>query len=218
MRCSFHILALLAALLFSGAARAQAPDLTLTGTLTGADHQTYREVPFKVPAGVTRITVAFDYSGRDQKATIDLGLRDPQRFRGWSGGNKAGFTLSEAEATPSYLAGPLPAGTWRLVLGAPNIRRGSTAAYRARIWFSRAAELSAATGGPGWYRGDLHLHTGHSDGTCLSHGGARVPCPVFKTLEAASARGLDFVSVTDPTPPRRTDPCASWRPISTTWC
>ena len=197
MRRSFHILAFLAALLFSGAARAQAPDLTLTGTLTGADHQTYREVPFKVPAGVTRITVEFDYSGREQKATIDLGLRDPQRFRGWSGGNKAGFTVSEAEATPSYLAGPLPAGTWKLVLGAPNIRKGSTAAYRAQIWFSQAANLSQATGGPGWYRGDLHLHTGHSDGTCLSHLGAKVPCPVFKTLEAASARGLDFVSVTD---------------------
>jgi len=44
----------------TGEARAQpAPDLTLTGALTGADHQTYREVAFKVPAGVTRLTVEF---------------------------------------------------------------------------------------------------------------------------------------------------------------
>ena len=201
MRCGFHILAFLTALLFGGAAYAQ--DLTLTGVMTGTDHQTYREVPFKVPAGVTRITVAFDYSGRDQKATLDLGLRDPQRFRGWSGGNKSTFTLSEADATPSYLPGPLPAGTWRLVLGAPNIRKGTSAAYTAKIWFERAgdplASLSASPvrAGPGWYRGDLHLHTAHSDGTCLSHRGLKVPCPVFKTLEAALARGLDFIAVTD---------------------
>ncbi len=199
MQRTFHILAFLAALLFGGVAHAQ--DLTLTGVMTGAEHQTYREVAFKVPAGVTRITVAFDYSGREQKATIDLGIRDPQRFRGWSGGNKASFTVSEAEATPSYLPGPLPAGTWRLVLGAPNIRKGSTAAYTAKIWFGRAgdppASLSATRAGPGWYRGDLHLHTAHSDGACLSHRGVKVPCPVFKTLEAASARGLDFIAVTD---------------------
>ena len=201
MRRGFHILAFLTTLLFGGAAYAQ--DLTLTGVLTGADHQTYREIPFKVPAGVTRLTVAFDYSGREQKATLDLGLRDPQRFRGWSGGNKSAFTVSEAEATPSYLPGPLPAGTWRLVLGAPNIRKGTRADYTAKIWFERAgdppASLSATpvTAGAGWYRGDLHLHTAHSDGTCLSRRGAKVACPVFKTLEAASARGLDFIAVTD---------------------
>ncbi|MDO8802626.1 CehA/McbA family metallohydrolase [Phenylobacterium sp.] len=204
MRHSFHILTMLVVLVFGSAARAQqTPDLTLAGALTGADHQTYREVPFRVPAGVTAITVAFDYSGRDQKATIDLGVRDPQRFRGWSGGNKASFTISDAEATPSYLAGPLPAGTWRLVLGAPNIRKGTRAAYRAKIWFERAGDaptsLSATPvrAGPGWYRGDLHLHTAHSDGTCLSRRGLKVPCPVFKTLEAASERGLDFIAVTD---------------------
>ncbi|CAN5776795.1 CehA/McbA family metallohydrolase [soil metagenome] len=204
MRRSFHILTLLAMLVLGPAAWAQgAPDLTLIGALTGADHQTYREVPFKVPTGVTRLTVAFDYSGRDQKATLDLGLRDPQRFRGWSGGNKSTFTVSEAEATPSYLPGPLPAGTWRLVLGAPNIRKGAAAAYTAKIWFERAgdppASLSATPvrAGPGWYRGDLHLHTAHSDGACLSHRGVKVPCPVFKTLEAASVRGLDFIAVTD---------------------
>jgi hypothetical protein len=41
------------------------------------------------------------------------------------------------------------------------------------------------------------MHTGHSDGSCLSRRGAKIPCPTYKTLEAASARGLDFVAVTD---------------------
>jgi hypothetical protein len=155
-----------------------------------------------VPAGVTRLTVAFAYTGRDQKAVIDLGVRDPVRFRGWSGGNKARFTISEAEATPSYLPGPIPAGTWKLVLGVPNLRKDGQARYTARIWFDRDASFEGFAAAPpktgdGWWRGDLHLHTGHSDGSCASRTGKRVPCPVFRTAEAASARGLDFIAVTD---------------------
>ncbi len=181
---------------------AAAETLTLRGALAGADHQTYREVAFRVPAGTTGLTVAFDYTGKDQKSVIDIGLRDPQRFRGWSGGNKAAFTLTETWATPSYLAGPLPAGTWRLILGVPNLRQGAKAEYVAKITLDRGGAFHGFPGapnlaGPGWYRGDLHLHTGHSDGACAAQSGARAPCPVFRTLDAAVARGLDFVAVTD---------------------
>src|SRR5258708_32546144 len=38
-------------------------------------------------------------------------------------------------------------------------------------------------------------NTAHSDGSCTSLAGAKVPCPVFVTLEAAAHRGLDFVAV-----------------------
>jgi hypothetical protein len=185
------------------AAAERAPDLVLAGKLTGADHETYREVPFRLPAGTVRLTVEFAYTGQVQKSVIDLGLRDPLRFRGWSGGNKSRFVLEEADATPSYLPGPLPPGTWKLVLGAPNIRKTATAAYSAKLWFDRADVPfpgflpTPLKTGPGWYRGDLHMHTAHSDGTCLSRKGAKVPCPVFKTLEAAAARGLDFIAVSD---------------------
>ena len=192
--------ALALALLFATPAAAQ--DLTLTGVMARADHQTYREVPFRVPAGTTRLTVEFAYTGKDQKAVIDLGVRDPQRFRGWSGGNKQSFTISDSEATPSYLPGPLPAGVWKLVLGVPNLRPGVEARYIAKVFFehgTRFAGFSAAPvkPGAGWYRGDLHMHTAHSDGSCLSDRGVRVPCPVFKTLQAAHDRGLNFISVTD---------------------
>jgi hypothetical protein len=196
---------LAAALSAAGPALAQtlAPrTLTLTGELTGADHQTYRELPFRVPPGTTAVTVDFTYTGKDQKAVIDLGLRDPQRFRGWSGGNKAGFTVTETWATPSYLPGPLPAGTWKLILGVPNLRKDGHAEYTAHITLRRdpgfhgfaAAPLKTGTA---WYRGDLHMHTEHSDGSCPSRTGKRTPCPLFRTLEAASARGLDFVAVSD---------------------
>ena len=73
-------IALALALLASPAA---AQDLTLTDVMTHADLATYREVPFKVPAGVTAVTVAFEYQGKEERSVIDLGVRDPQRFRGW---------------------------------------------------------------------------------------------------------------------------------------
>jgi hypothetical protein len=196
------LICLLALVATPAAAQGQGDDLTLTGVMTRADHEHYREVPFTAPAGTTRLTVDFAYTGKDQKAVIDLGVRDPVRFRGWSGGNKQSFTISDADATPSYLPGPLPAGTWKLVLGVPNLRAGGQAHYTAHIHFEHGTSFSGFNAAPikaqpGWYRGDLHMHTAHSDGSCASDRGVRVPCPVFKTLEAAHARGLDFISVTD---------------------
>ncbi|WP_421739483.1 CehA/McbA family metallohydrolase [Caulobacter sp.] len=181
-------------------AREKAPDLVLTGQIVGADHQTYKPVTFEVPAGVTRVTVAFDYSGRDQKTVVDLGLMDPERFRGWSGGNKRSFSVATEDATPSYLPGPLPAGRWTLLLGIPNTRAATVAAFVAKVFFERGgggAQAAPLRAGPGWYRGDLHAHTGHSDGSCQTQSGARAPCPVYRTAEAAAARGLDFIAITD---------------------
>jgi hypothetical protein len=177
--------------------------MILNGTMTGAANETYREVPFEIPAGIARLTVEFSFTGRDRKTALDLGLRDPVRWRGWSGGDKNRFVLEEANATPSYLPGPLPSGTWKLVIGVPNIRKTTTADFTAKIWFDHADApfpgflSSPSNPNPGWYRGDLHMHTAHSDGECTSNKGVRVACPVFKTLEAASARHLDFISVTD---------------------
>jgi hypothetical protein len=183
--------------------------LILRGTLSGADNLTWHLVPFEVPAGTTRITIDFDYTTRDEHTTLDLGLLGPDGFRGrdgfrgWSGGNKRQLTISATDATPSYLAGPLRPGTWNLLLGVPNIRHDTRAEYTASVRFDQGeavapprAELVLRST-PGWYRGDLHMHTAHSDGTCLSRRQQRVPCPVFLTAQAASERELDFIAITD---------------------
>lgn len=209
----------LVALLIASPVRAQEaarPDLVLTGEITGADHQTYKPVTFEVPPGVTRLSVAFDYTGRENRTVVDLGLMDPVRFRGWSGGNKKAFFLSAEAATASYLPGPLPAGKWTLLLGVPNARPNSKAAYEARIWFQRApapppAVLPRATT-PGWYRGDLHMHTAHSDGGCVTGGAPRAPCPVYRTVLAAQAAGLDFIAVTDHNTTSQADALAELQP------
>lgn len=173
---------------------------SLEGTITRNDFETYLELPFQVPTGTQSIEVSFDYD-RAQRTTIDLGLLDPNGFRGWSGGNKRSFVVSSFAATPSFQTGPVVPGTWHLLLGVPNIREGVAAAYNASVRLACASQPDTAVlgsdRGAAWYRGDLHAHTGHSDGSCDSTLGERVPCPLFRSLETATERGLDFIAVTD---------------------
>jgi predicted metal-dependent phosphoesterase TrpH len=174
----------------------------LSGDVTGAQNKTYIEVPFTVPPGTHRVSVDFQYSGKDERATLDLGVFDPTRFRGESGGNKSHFTISETDATPSYLPGAIPPGQWYLLLAVPNMRPQTVSHYRAEVRFNSRDEDSSFTPRPlatgtRWYRGDLHMHTAHSDGSCLSQSGQRVPCPVFLTVQTAASRGLDFIAITD---------------------
>lgn len=185
------------------------PDLILRDTVTHAAYRTYRLVPFDVPAGVKALEVRFDYTGREARTTIDVGLLGPGEkfdasFRGWSGGNKRAFILSSDDATPSYLSRPVTAGRWQLLLGVPNIRAGQISQFTAEVYFLRddakalPGQTTALRSEAGWYRGDLHMHSSHSDGNCASKSGAqRVPCPLFLTLNAAAEQGLDFVVVTE---------------------
>jgi hypothetical protein len=189
----------------TGHAQQRKPDLVLHGTVTYADRQTYLELPFAVGKDVTRISVELSYTQRDKHTNIDLGVFDTERFRGWSGGNKSFFTISETDATPSYLPGVIVPGKWKLILGVPNIEEGVRSDYEAKIYFSHGKDpLEGSTfsqkplrDGAAWYRGDLHMHNAHSDGSCLSQSGEKVPCPLYKTVEAAANRKLDFIAITD---------------------
>ena len=182
-----------------------ANEVVLHGTVTGSQNNTYIEAPFQVPPGTQRVTLTFSYTGKEQRTTMDLGLLDPKGLRCWSGGNKSTLTVSAADATPSCLVGPVAAGTWKLLIGVPNIRPNVTATYTATVFFTDSGLVrdqppvlrSHLRSGPAWFRGDLHMHTGHSDGSCNSLLGVKVPCPVFVIAEAAARKGLDFVAITD---------------------
>jgi hypothetical protein len=181
------------------------PDLVLRRTIGFSDFHRIFTLPFQVPAGTKRISMKFTYSRQEQRTALDFGLLGPSGFRGWSGGDKEGFTLSLSDATPSYLPGPIEPGTWTLLLGVPNIRQNVTSQFAAEVYFDRSPQderkdpllTLSIRPGPGWYRGDLHMHTAHSDGSCKSRMGQKVRCPLFLTVEAAAARGLDFIAVTD---------------------
>ncbi|MBB6142843.1 hypothetical protein HNQ77_000781 [Silvibacterium bohemicum] len=188
-----------------GHAQQRKPDLVLRGTVTYANRQTYLELPFAVGKDVSRISVELSYTEHDKHTNIDLGVFDPQRFRGWSGGNKSFFTISETDATPSYLPGVVVPGKWKLILGVPNIEEGVRSDYEAKIYFSHRKDVLEGSTfsqkplreGAAWYRGDLHMHNAHSDGSCLSQSGQKVPCPLYKTVEDAANRKLDFIAITD---------------------
>ena len=179
--------------------------LVLQGTVSGSQNHTYIQVPFAVPPSAERVTITFSYTGKEQHTALDLGLLDPERLRCWSGGNKSLLTVGLSDATPSCLPGPIPPGHWNVLIGVPNIRPQVTSHYTVHVFFTSSglvarepAELRTALAvGPAWYRGDLHLHTAHSDGQCPSQTGKMVPCPVFFTVDAAARRGLDFIAITD---------------------
>ena len=199
------LLFLLCGLLPACAQATGKPDLTLERAIRFSEYHRILSLPFTVPAGTERISMKFFYSGREQRTALDFGLLGPDGFRGWSGGDKDGFTLSLSDATPSYMPGPIEPGAWTLLLGVPNIRRDVTSQVRVEIYFGRSSQaevLDPLLAGPvragsAWYRGDLHMHTAHSDGSCKSRMGQKVPCPLFLTVESAVARGLDFIAITD---------------------
>ncbi|HTW60706.1 MAG TPA: CehA/McbA family metallohydrolase [Terracidiphilus sp.] len=187
---------------------AQAPAFTkqvLQGVVRGAQNQSYVEAPFRVPAGTDRVTITFAYTEKEQHTALDLGLLDTTGLRCWSGGNKSMLTVGLSDATPSCLPGAIPAGTWNVLIGVPNIRKGVESHYTIHVYLSQTGAVAEQPAllreplrsGPAWFRGDLHMHTAHSDGQCPSQTGTMVPCPVFFTVDAAARRGLDFIAITD---------------------
>lgn len=185
--------------------QSSAPDLVLQGDVVGSQNQTYIQVPFNVPDGTERVTLTFNYTGKEEHTALDLGLLDPAQVRCWSGGNKSTLAVGLSDATPSCLPGPIPSGSWNVLIGVPNIRASEQSHYTVQVYFSHGGAVanqplairSPLRGGPAWFRGDLHMHTGHSDGQCPSQLGKMVPCPVFFTVDAAARRGLDFIAITD---------------------
>ncbi|MEZ5937135.1 MAG: CehA/McbA family metallohydrolase [Hyphomonadaceae bacterium] len=181
--------------------------IVINGSVTPDLFPSYIELPFEVPPGVERVTIQVEHEFKGQGVVLDLGLRDPNGQRGWSGSNKRELTVSAWDATPSFRVGAVVPGEWTLVMGLPAYRKDRPKAdYTATIRLdfaspdtpsSPAIPPGPISAEPGWRYGDLHNHTGHSDGSCKATTGLRVPCPTIRTLEAAHDAKLDFVAVTD---------------------
>ena len=202
--------AILEPLIFTAPAAAAAPPdetRTITGRFDpGAPDWVY--LPVDVPPGVREIAVSYTYDKPTPPAgaqgnALDIGIFDQRGialggrgFRGWSGGFRTGFSISRTEATPGYLPGPVGAGRWHVILG-PYTVAPQGMQYTVEVTLRYGDPGSAfrpnpapdrATGrGRAWYRGDMHLHTVHSDG-------ARSP---EELVAAARAAKLDFIASTE---------------------
>lgn len=136
--------------------------------------------------------------------------KDPRGFRGWSGGRRSEFFISRDEATPGYMRGEMPAGRWHIILGLYRVApAGVDVSFKIKIEtrgsrsLSSNADLSTAkplavavaerptqkVGGASvrWWKGDLHMHTVHSDGDWT----------VAELISSARKSGLDFIVITD---------------------
>lgn len=195
--------------LFAGTAAASAEETrVVTGRLeVGAPDWVY--LPVDVPRGVRELSVRYTYDRPTPPAgqagnALDIGifdsfgyaLGDARGFRGWSGGFRDSFTISRSEATPGYLPGPIEPGRWHVVLG-PYTVAPQGLEYRVEItlrygdagpaFVPRPAPERATGRGRAWYRGDLHLHTVHSDGRYTP----------AELAAGARAAGLDFMVSTE---------------------
>ncbi len=177
--------------------------INITGKVQPEDQYSYRLEDFEVPEGTGAIHVEFDYTGKGDYAEIEIGLFDPDGFRGTSRFSKSSFFISKYRTTPSYFPGPVQAGKWQVSLGFPTI--GAESEYE--ITIRLIPENHPLYYGPldepltdehRWYQGDFHTHTGHSDAFgCLDTEGERSPCQVHQVAEAAHKSNLDFVAITD---------------------
>ncbi len=188
--------------------RAVAPGprtVVLSGAVTGADQGTYQEHLFQVPAGVGRLDFEFTHSHKSEGTQLEVGLFDPSAFRGTSRFSKTRFYLADAHATPSYVPGRIPAGSWRVSIGIPAIGASTTATWQLTIRMtpvgdSQAGLAAALAPGPAWFAGDFHAHTLHSDAfECHDPGQAEATrgCQPWEVVEAARAARLDFLAITD---------------------
>ena len=120
---------------------AQAPQrssvIELSGRVTVADKGSYQEHAFDVPAGVTRLDVEFTYQNPNADTELEVGLFDAGRFRGTSRFSKQRFHLTEFEATPSYVPGPIVPGTWRVSLGVASIGANTAVEWRCVVRMSQ---------------------------------------------------------------------------------
>ena len=84
----------------------------------------YVVVPFDVPAGMVEVQVA--HSDGSPEVILDWGVWQPDGgFRGWGGGLGDDAIIGVDESSRGYLEGPIPAGTWSLVIGKAKLAQGA---------------------------------------------------------------------------------------------
>ncbi|WP_324670968.1 CehA/McbA family metallohydrolase [Hymenobacter sp. GOD-10R] len=159
-------------------------------------------VPIDVPTGIAELRVKEIYS-QQGKNVLNLGIYGPEGyqmgntagFRGWSGGAKTEFFLNAQEASTGYIPGKIKPGRWHILIYPSTILPEgidwelavSLVPGPDKPAFQLMPAPASVNNQPGWYRGDLHMHTLHSDGK-------RTP---QELVNEAVAQGLDFIVSTE---------------------
>ena len=170
------------------------------GTLTHTDVKRHLEFTFTCPPGAKGLEFTLTFGPAETEGIrnmLCLSVLDPNGFRGSGhrGGTEHRVLLGETFATPGYLPGTLDAGVWRVFIHTQMIMPGQPLHYRLEVTQTDAPQAQLGQRrkpalperGPGWYKGDLHAHSTHSDASWT-----------VRDLVASAARlGLDFVTLSD---------------------
>lgn len=151
-------------------------EIILTRSFAREEEKEIVEVPFHLPDHVDELSIEMKV---DQgAATIDLGLKDPDYVRGWSGGSKSKITVGVDTATPGYSSGDFIPGEWAVLLGAYKVPNDGC-----QVELKVCYRLKNRR----WIKGDLHGHSVHSDGDYT----------LAEIHDLAKRKGLDFIGLTD---------------------
>ena len=176
---------------------------TFEGTLTADDSKRYLNNAFEVPDGVERLELKLEFaplrvSGIGNMLTLSVYDPAGSRGAGHRGGAEHRVFITRYSATPGYVPGPLSAGLWLIEIDTHLIMPGPPCDYQLEVAAYGDSGNEAPSWppthpgirlrrGPGWYRGDLHRHSDHSDGHWT----------VDDLVAWARANRLDFVTLTD---------------------
>jgi len=170
--------------------------LTLTGAISSRDPSS-ADREFIVPEGIAEIDVDCACADDQSNPPVDLGIRGPAGIRGWSPSGNDHVHIDRISASYGYLPGPIEPGRWHVMLGAVE-PSDPHATYTVTIKLSNGldAPRQVLRSGPGWFAGDLHVHSGHSDGYQDGEG-HHAPVLVRDLVALAEKAHLDFLAVTD---------------------
>ena len=153
---------------------------------------------FVVPPGTRQIDIDFSDDQSEAPLALDFGVRGPAGWRGWSEARSDSIHIDSTSASYGYLPGPIEPGVWSVLIGVATVS-DATVRYRTSVRLSDTLDRPRPVlqSRAGWYTGDLHAHSGHSDGYHVTADGIRIAVPVGDIAASAARHGLDFVAVTD---------------------
>ena len=155
----------------------------------------FRYVPFDVPSNTKSISISFDFDKKGGANSLNFGVfeagfsgkdSDKNGLRGWSGYVREAIFIAEDKATNGYRAGKISAGKWFVIVGLAKVAaegvdlklkikfnqidekplkqyEAETAKKFTHDKFERQTPIK--NNGLTWFRGDLHAHNFHGDGS-----------------------------------------------------
>lgn len=179
------------------------PSLVLDETRTVPDDalELYQRFHFELPEAASRLDLFLHYDRPDDQGRLYPVLEGPDGFRGFSmfrdgkGARTVHLWMASDGASPGSLPGPAPSGRYTLTLDPLAFLRSFTVHVEVKANYHTLPTVTLPTfpehhvikAQIGWYRGELHSHTLHSDGVDTTE----------ELVEGARKAGLDFLSLTD---------------------